>query len=105
MGWSDRVLGPGDDRSGGPGLPRFNRLVVFSTSEHSNHGQRVPNTCPPGVTRNVLNLYYYSTHRDDEDAARAPTFHAVQDGSLADVDRARRGLPGQRGHASDPGAQ
>ena len=26
--------------------PRFNRLVVFSTSEHSNHGPRVPNACP-----------------------------------------------------------
>ena len=52
----------------------FNRLVVFSTSEHSNHGQRVPNTCPPGVTRKVLNLYYYTTHRDDEDASADPHF-------------------------------
>jgi 2OG-Fe(II) oxygenase superfamily len=55
-------------------FPRFNRLVVFSTSEHSNHGQRVPNSCPPGVTRKVLNLYYYSTHRDDDDAGADPHF-------------------------------
>jgi hypothetical protein len=54
--------------------PKFNRLVVFSTSEHSNHGQRVPNACPPGVTRKVINLYYYSTHRDDEAAAAEPHF-------------------------------
>jgi hypothetical protein len=54
--------------------PRFNRLVVFSTSEHSNHGPRVPNACPPDSPRKVLNLYYYSTHRDDEDAAVDPHF-------------------------------
>jgi 2OG-Fe(II) oxygenase superfamily len=50
-------------------LPLFNRLVVFSTGEHSNHGQRLPNTCPLGVSRKVLNLYYYTTRRDDEDMA------------------------------------
>ena len=55
-------------------VPKFNRLVVFSTSEHSFHGQRVPNTCPPGVTRKVLNLYYYSTHRDDEYGETEPHF-------------------------------
>jgi len=48
-------------------LPIFNRLVVFSTGEHSNHGQRVPNACPPGVYRKVLNLYYYTSRRDDGD--------------------------------------
>jgi hypothetical protein len=48
-------------------LPLFNRLVVFSTGEHSNHGQRLPNECPPGVYRKVLNLYYYTTHREDGD--------------------------------------
>jgi hypothetical protein len=49
-------------------LPIFNRLVVFSTSEHSNHGQREPNACPPGKFRKVLNLYYYTSTRDDGDA-------------------------------------
>jgi hypothetical protein len=48
--------------------PAFNRLLVFSTSEHSNHGQPVPNACPDGVLRKVLNLYYYTAHRDDESA-------------------------------------
>lgn len=48
-------------------LPLFNRLVVFSTGEHSNHGQREPNECPPGIYRKVLNLYYYTTRRDDGD--------------------------------------
>lgn len=50
-------------------LPMFNRLVVFSTGEHSNHGQRLPNKCPPGVMRKVLNLYYYTTVREDGDMA------------------------------------
>ncbi len=54
--------------------PRFNRVLVFSTSEHSNHGQPTPNACPDGVVRKVLNLYYYTTHRDDEDAAAMPHF-------------------------------
>lgn len=54
--------------------PIFNRLVVFSTGEHSNHGQRSPNTCPEGNYRKVINLYYYTTHRDDEDAATDPHF-------------------------------
>lgn len=66
----DREMTGAVDRA----FPRFNRLVVFSTSEHSNHGQRVPNACPPGVTRAVFNLYYYSTHRDDDDAAEKPHF-------------------------------
>jgi hypothetical protein len=50
-------------------LPLFNRLVVFSTGEHSNHGQREPNQCPPGISRKVLNLYYYTSRRDDGDVA------------------------------------
>lgn len=48
-------------------LPLFNRIVIFSTGEHSNHGQRLPNACPPDVYRKVLNLYYYTTHREDGD--------------------------------------
>ena len=48
-------------------LPKFNRLVIFSTGEHSNHGQRLPNACPPDVQRKVLNLYYYTTQREDGD--------------------------------------
>jgi hypothetical protein len=55
-------------------VPRFNRALVFSTSEHSNHGQPQPNACPPGIVRKVLNLYYYTTHRDDDDSEAAPHF-------------------------------
>jgi Rps23 Pro-64 3,4-dihydroxylase Tpa1-like proline 4-hydroxylase len=48
-------------------LPLFNRLVVFSTGEHSHHGQRLPNLCPSGAQRKVLNLYYYTSKREDGD--------------------------------------
>ena len=54
--------------------PAFNRMAVFSTSEHSHHGQPVPNSCPEGTYRKVLNLYYYTTDRDDEDRNADPHF-------------------------------
>jgi len=53
--------------------PLFNRLMIFSTSEDSNHGQRLPNACPPNVYRKVLNLYYYTSRRDESEIA-APHF-------------------------------
>lgn len=67
--WDKDMTGPVDRA-----FPNFNRLVVFSTSEDSNHGQRVPNACPPGASRKVINLYYYTTHRDDDDVAVDPHF-------------------------------
>jgi hypothetical protein len=53
--------------------PLFNRLIIFSTSEDSNHGQPHPNTCPPNIYRKVLNLYYYTSRRDEAEIA-APHF-------------------------------
>jgi Rps23 Pro-64 3,4-dihydroxylase Tpa1-like proline 4-hydroxylase len=41
-------------------LPVFNRLVVFSTSDHSYHGHPNPLECPEGTSRRSLALYYYS---------------------------------------------
>jgi hypothetical protein len=61
--------------------PIFNRLVVFSTSEDSNHGQPEHNKCPEGTYRKVINLYYYTTHRDDEDAAAQPHFTLYKTGA------------------------
>ena len=60
--WDREMTGPVDWA-----MPVFNRLVVFSTGEHSNHGQREPNQCPPDVYRKVLNLYYYTSARHDQD--------------------------------------
>jgi hypothetical protein len=67
--------------------PKFNRLLVFNTSEDSNHGAPVPNDCPTGVVRKVLNLYYYTTHRDDEHAEALPHFTLYKtDASPASVE-------------------
>ncbi len=45
--------------------PLANRCVVFSTSSTSFHGHPDPLTCPKGVTRRSIALYYYSRGRDD----------------------------------------
>jgi hypothetical protein len=45
--------------------PIFNRCVIFTTTDTSYHGHPVPLTCPPGVTRKSLALYYYSVPTSD----------------------------------------
>jgi hypothetical protein len=50
-------------------LPRIGRLVVFSTSEKSNHGHPEPLQCPLGVTRKSIALYYYSNGRPENEKA------------------------------------
>jgi hypothetical protein len=46
--------------------PIMNRLVVFNTTQDSNHGVPQPLNCPEDVQRITLNLYYYTTKREDE---------------------------------------
>jgi len=46
--------------------PEFNRLIVFQTSGKSLHGHPVPLQTPEGEYRRVLNLYYYSRHKDED---------------------------------------
>jgi len=41
-------------------FPKFNRAILFETSEISFHGHPVPMTCPEDVTRKSIALYYYS---------------------------------------------
>ncbi|HXJ40147.1 MAG TPA: 2OG-Fe(II) oxygenase [Bryobacteraceae bacterium] len=57
--------------------PGFNRLVVFNVTDVSNHGQPKANACPPGVYRQVLNLYYYTAKRDESEIS-APHFTAYK---------------------------
>ena len=40
--------------------PVMNRCVIFSTDPTSFHGHPDPMTCPPGVTRKSLALYYFT---------------------------------------------
>ena len=46
-------------------LPILNRCVVFNTTSNSYHGHPDPLTCPEGITRNSIALYYYTNGRDD----------------------------------------
>jgi 2OG-Fe(II) oxygenase superfamily len=50
-------------------LPIFNRCVIFSTTSTSYHGHPDPVTCPEGMTRKSLALYYYTNGRPDESCA------------------------------------
>lgn len=49
-------------------MPLFNRLIVFSTSEKSWHGQPVPLTCPVGISRNVFSAFYYTAASPEQEA-------------------------------------
>lgn len=40
--------------------PQLGRLVIFSTAENTIHGYPRPVRCPPGQTRKVLSLWYYT---------------------------------------------
>jgi len=48
-------------------LPLTNRCVVFSTTATSYHGMPDPLSCPEGVTRRSLALYYYSNGRPENE--------------------------------------
>jgi Rps23 Pro-64 3,4-dihydroxylase Tpa1-like proline 4-hydroxylase len=52
-------------------LPIFNRCVIFSTTDFSYHGHPEPLTCPQGMTRKSLALYYYSNGRPAEELSDA----------------------------------
>jgi Rps23 Pro-64 3,4-dihydroxylase Tpa1-like proline 4-hydroxylase len=50
-------------------LPIFNRCVIFNTTDFSYHGHPEPLTCPAGMTRKSLALYYYSNGRPEEEVS------------------------------------
>lgn len=44
-------------------LPIFNKMVIFSTNDFSNHGHPEPVACPPEISRKSIALYYFSNGR------------------------------------------
>lgn len=48
--------------------PLLNRCVVFSTTASSYHGHPHPLTCPDGVFRKSIALYYYTNGRPEGEA-------------------------------------
>ena len=43
--------------------PSFNTMVIFSTTDFSNHGHPVHLGCPKEISRKSLALYYFSSGR------------------------------------------
>ena len=52
-------------------LPVFNRCVIFNTTDFSYHGHPEPLTCPEGVSRKSLALYYYTNGRPADEVSTA----------------------------------
>ena len=48
-------------------FPMFNKMVIFSTNDYSNHGHPDPITCPENISRKSIALYYFSHGRPMED--------------------------------------
>ena len=48
-------------------LPTFNKMVIFSTNDFSNHGHPDSVACPQNQSRKSIALYYFSEGRSPED--------------------------------------
>ena len=48
-------------------LPTFNKMVIFSTNDFSNHGHPNPVTCSKNNSRKSIALYYFSKGRPLEE--------------------------------------
>lgn len=47
--------------------PTFNTIALFNTSDLTYHGHPYPLSCPEGMSRKSLILYYYTTNRPQEE--------------------------------------
>lgn len=74
-------------------LPVFNRCVIFNTSERAFHGHPEPLTCPSGMTRKSLALFYYTNGRPEEEAAPAhSTLYQYRPGEVGISHRAQHAV-------------
>jgi 2OG-Fe(II) oxygenase superfamily len=49
--------------------PLFNRVMIFGTTDFTYHGHPDPLTCPDGMTRKSLALYYFTNGRPAEEVS------------------------------------
>ncbi|MFT7534146.1 MAG: hypothetical protein ACI85K_000091 [Hyphomicrobiaceae bacterium] len=64
-------------------LPVFNRMAIFSTTEHSWHGHPDPLNCPEDMSRKSLALYYYTNGRPtNEEATEHSTVFKTRPGEV-----------------------
>ena len=45
----------------------FNRMVIFETTDKTYHGRPKPLICPPNKYRKALNLYFYTSKRNESE--------------------------------------
>ena len=48
-------------------FPIFNKMVIFSTNDYSNHGHPDPIKCPNDISRRSIALYYFSKGRPNDE--------------------------------------
>lgn len=48
-------------------FPNFNKMVIFSTTDFSNHGHPDPIVCPNNISRKSIALYYFSKGRPENE--------------------------------------
>ena len=51
-------------------LPSFNTMVIFSTTDFSNHGHPDHITCPSNLSRKSIALYYFSSGRPNNEVLK-----------------------------------
>jgi len=56
--------------------PLLNQVLIFNTDEKSFHGFPEPLSCPEGVSRNSLALYYYTIDRNPGPRTRSTNYRA-----------------------------
>jgi len=76
--------------------PTFNTMVIFSTTDFSNHGHPEPLNCPEEMSRKSLALYYFSSGRPDSEIInkhkKNRTYFKNRDGIRDDADEKRENL-------------
>jgi len=56
--------------------PLLNHALIFNTNEKSLHGFPEPLSCPQGVSRRSVALYYYTVEKDAKSNPRSTNYHA-----------------------------
>jgi Rps23 Pro-64 3,4-dihydroxylase Tpa1-like proline 4-hydroxylase len=51
-------------------LPLFNRMAIFTTTRKSFHGHPEPLTCPKGIARRSIAMYYYTSGDKGEQSSQ-----------------------------------
>jgi hypothetical protein len=79
----ERAPGGGIARCAAKYPPLLNHALIFTTDERSLHGFPDPLTCPEGVSRKSLALYYYTVEHDERFNVRSTDYFARPQDSVA----------------------